>query len=441
MSSRKLGWSILVAVIGAMVLAVSAQAVTPEFLIKEKAVGALKATFSATQMGASSLLVSTYNITFTCKKMTVQEGVIESSTDAKIKILHEECSILTFTKGEELPCQVYVSEANPAPHILSTALLLPAELTNGEPALLGEKVVSLVLVKGPECPMPPIPADGSISGELCLKIDNNAVEPLVLGSASIQSECKVRPVLESLSQGSGSIKDQLKYAAGTGVLDTTSHIFLTGEHKGIPLGVSSEKLPVQPTTQLCKAKEGSCEPYALGTKISANLEKEVKFIFFYEGNKLEPPCRISTMSGKTTEEVKKEGGGPLIGELTALSFEECGGGLCTVAPQGLPYRFEIKATSEGNGTMTWSNGGGGSPRFAIECLGMTKCIYGASSMVLNITAGSAPKLSNSGVALKREAGSGEACGESGAKWEGIAAVAGKVLYEITAPSPLFVRVI
>jgi hypothetical protein len=43
------------------------------------------------------------------------------------------------------------------------------------------------------------------------------------------------------------------------------------------------------------------------------------------------------------------------------------------------------------------------------------------------------------VALKRETGSGEACGEAGAKWEGVAAVEGKILYKITTPSPLFIR--
>ena len=107
--------------------------------------------------------------------------------------------------------------------------------------------------------------------------------------------------------------------------------------------------------------------------------------------------------------------------------------------QHLPYKVEWKATSEGNGTMIWSSGGSGAPAFAIKCLGLAKCVYGATEVALAVTGGTPAKLSGGGVSLKREEGSKEACGEKGAIWEGVAAAEGKIGYKITAPSPLFVR--
>jgi len=268
-----------------------------------------------------------------------------------------------------------------------------------------------------------------------LKVDNNnSAELGLLASQAIQGECKERKTLEALGGEveSGGVKDKLLYGTQEVFLDGEANVSLTGSHKGVIFGVSSKNESL--SAALCKVKTGSCGAYALGTTVSASQEQETKFVFPYEGEELEPPCRVSTMSGKTTNE-----GEVLTGELTALSFKECGGGLCTVSAQHLPYKVEFKATSEGNGTMTWSSGGGGSPAFTIKCLGAAKCIYGASEVALTITGGTPAKLSNSGVALKREAGSEEACGEIGAKWEGIAAVEGKVLYKITTPSPLFVR--
>jgi hypothetical protein len=88
---------------------------------------------------------------------------------------------------------------------------------------------------------------------------------------------------------------------------------------------------------------------------------------------------------------------------------------CTVVAQHLPYKVEFKASSEGNGTTTWSSGGSGSPTFTIKCLGVAKCVYGAAEIAFTLTGGTPAKLSSTGVALKREEGSEEACGEKGAK--------------------------
>lgn len=427
--ARLLGF-LAVAALGAMALAASAHAVTPEFLINKKAVGALKATFGAEQVGRGSLLVLGLNYELNCDKLTVDEGVINSSTDAKIVLLYTECTTLSISTGAEIACEVVEP-------VKAEGLLLPTELTNGKPAVLAEAIKALVnmtkvgeLTK--ECILP---FDNIVKAELCLKVDsNNSAKPALLANQAIQGECKERKTLEALGEEveSSGVKDKLIYGSQESFLDGQVKMSLTGLHTGALLGVSSKN--ESQGAALCKVNTDFCEAYVLGTTVSASQEQETKFVFPYEGEELEPPCRVSTMSGKTTKE-----GEALVGELTALSFKECGGGLCTVSAQHLPYKTEFKATSEGNGTMTWSSGGSGAPAFTIKCLGVAKCIYGAAEVALTITGGTPAKLSNSGVALKREAGSEEACGETGAKWEGIAAVEGKVLYKITTPSPLFVR--
>jgi hypothetical protein len=406
----------------------------PQFLINKKALSFLQPSFSPIQLGRGTLLIPSLDTEINCEKFTVYEGKINSGTDADTKLLYEECTTLEMPepigKSKELSeCEIIVSEASKdfRHHITASALLLPTELTSGEPAILAEKINALILfLKGKECILP---LEKTVKGELCLAIDNNdTVEPTVLANQVIQEkECKERPALEATGEGAG-FKDKLTYVGAPAFPDATARAFLTGEHKGLTLGTS---LVTQVTTMLCKAKEGSCEPYGLGSKILASLEKDVKFVFPYEGETLEPSCKVSTMSGTTTKE-----GETLIGELTALEFKECGGGLCTVVPQHLPYKFEVKPS-----TMTWSSGGGGGPSFAIKCLGSTKCIYGATVLPLTIAGGSPAKLSSSGVTLIREEGSEEACGITGAKWEGTAEAEGKIQYKITSPNPLFVRLI
>jgi hypothetical protein len=210
----------------------------------------------------------------------------------------------------------------------------------------------------------------------------------------------------------------------------TLKLALSGPNKGKVWGVETT-----PTTKLCKAKAGECEPYKLGTAISGALEegtKEgVKFVFTYKGEKLEPSCLASSLKGSSTNQ-----GTPQTGQITALEFSECGGGLCTIAGQGFPWSWSVEALTEGNGTMSWT------PTFKIKCLSMAEeCVYSAEkAMTFSLTGGAPAKLSSAGVGLKA-AGGGKECGASGAKWEGVAAAGGVIKYKITAPSPLFVRLL
>jgi hypothetical protein len=440
---------LIVAALGVLAFASSAQAITElasSFFIGGAQVGALKASVTAKQLGVGTLSIPALNTEINCNKFSITSSFINSTTDGDASFLYEECTVLTISTKAEQPCHIVVNHTTDKRlHITATALLLPAELTDGTPAVLFEKIVATVLTEeGTECTLP---KTTKIPGEACFRVlKNHTAEPELETNQTIQKSCNPRLTLEGI-EFSGTLAEREKLEAeGKGVLDkilfgineafitAKADIRLTGAHEGKTLGVL---LDSPPSTMWCKAQTGSCEAYGVGSKLTASLENELKFVFPYEGEELEPPCRVSSVGGATT----KEGEEILSGELTALTFKECGGGLCTVVAQHLPYKFVSKATVEGNGTMTWSSGGGGAPGFAIKCLGLMKCVYGAAEMTFTITGGSPAKMSNTGVALKREEGSEAACGEAGAKWEGVAGVEGKVLYKITGPSPLFVRII
>jgi hypothetical protein len=224
--------------LGVMAFTSSAQALTPKFLVGKKAVVAgLNATVEGKQIGRDVLSVSALNTEFNCEKFSVASGLLVTGTDATGQLLYEECTVLELLPPlQELPCHIYVSAVDKRLHITATGLILPAELTNGEPAVLVEKINAKILMEGAECPLP---LENIVKGELCLKIDNNdTVEPTVLGNATIQGECKERPALESLGEGAG-FKDKILYGAQTAVTTITAKVFLGGaSHKGLSLGVS-----------------------------------------------------------------------------------------------------------------------------------------------------------------------------------------------------------
>jgi hypothetical protein len=227
---------LVVAALGVMAFAASAQAVAPGFLINKKPVGALKATGSAQQIGTGSFLVPGLNFKLSCTAYTTDEGVVESNTVAKMVVLNTGCTALLIDNSAEIDC--HVTEP-----VQVEALLLPAELTNGEPAVLAEKIKALVTLhlKGnalsPEVIKPCVlPLDNTVKGEVCVAIKNNdTAKPLTFSDAS--TVCKERPTLESSTEGAG-FNDKLLYGAQPATIDGSSHISLTGSHAGLTIGVS-----------------------------------------------------------------------------------------------------------------------------------------------------------------------------------------------------------
>ena len=222
-----------VAALGAMALAASAQAVTPGFLIGGKPVGELKATVTGAQEGILTVLIPGLNFKINCEKFTTDEGVINSNSDAKFILLYTGCTTLTLANAE-IECEVVEP-------IKAEFLALPAELTNGEPALLAEKIKALINLTRPkvlseECVLP---FDNVVKGEVCLKIKagtNDTTEPLVLTNDTIQRECKERVILEG-TEGAG-FKDKVLYGTQEITFDGAATLKLTGAHAGKTLGVS-----------------------------------------------------------------------------------------------------------------------------------------------------------------------------------------------------------
>jgi hypothetical protein len=141
---------------------------------------------------------------------------------------------------EAFGCEIVVNHTgNNAHHITATALLLPAELTDGSPAVLAEKIVANVLTKeGTGCVLPKTTV---FKGELCLKVENNhTVEPTLTASQAIQESCSPSPVLESKEEktaAEGGIKNKLLFGINETFLDGKASFALSGVHKGLALGV------------------------------------------------------------------------------------------------------------------------------------------------------------------------------------------------------------
>lgn len=225
---------LVVAVLGVMAFAGSAQALTPQFTINGKS--ALHAVFTAVQEGTGSILIPNANLEINCPEFEVIEGLILSPTDADIKLLHKGCRAFSITPLEELKACHLSDVAGGKPellHITSNSLLLPVEFADGKYGILLEKIVAIVsFLSGLGCPLP---LKNVIKGEICLKITsgNDTTEPLIQSNQAIQGEC---PAIKL--EGFGSVaKDKMLFGVNEAFIDRSAVLKLTGEHAGLTLGV------------------------------------------------------------------------------------------------------------------------------------------------------------------------------------------------------------
>jgi hypothetical protein len=313
-------------------------------------------------------------------------------------------------KGCHLPNEICALE----PFTVGMSLTLGGAFVQISPGGASFATITFAKTKAEECATP-TKTSGDLTGKTAAETD----EP---GNESIQYPFKFSPAINGLS------KVSMRYLTLSATFEGTLNIALSGPNSKLAWGTETTA-----TTKLCKASSGACEPYKLGTALSASLEegtKEgVKFVFTYKSEKLEPSCLVSTLKGESTNQ-----GSPQVGRVTGLEFSECGGGLCTVSSTGTPWESSVEATTGGNGTLTWR------PSFRIKCTGMgEECAYSAEKAVgFSLTGGTPAKLSSAAVPL---VGGGKECGTTGAKWEGVAAAGGLIKYKVTSPSPLFVRLL
>lgn len=199
--------------------------------------------------------------------------------------------------------------------------------------------------------------------------------------------------------------------------------------------VSAVKAPV-----LCGTTPGPCptgKALPTGTTLTASLKAASRFIYTVNGKTKEPECTTGSLTGKTTA-----AGDPLIGELTAFEFSNCGGGSCTpIKSENAPYRFEIENwINSDDGDFTMLKQSKGPPTIRLACGSIfEECIYGPTTgyFKFNLNGGAPAEIYwPSKVTMKLESGSSLLCGST-ATWEG--ATSAETNYKVTAPNPLYVE--
>jgi len=378
-------------------------------------------TFVSEKDITQKLKITALNTYSVCTEFSLSEVKIQSTGEASGTGTYKKCEVRSVAPDAKLPCTL--TEPITVKFVALPALHENAVYYSFEPVPPATKFTTLEF-SGAECTLPEAV---NITGHAVAEDSSHHNFGVYLEKHLLQE------APHSLFSSPLTTLDNLKFGAQDATLEGSVWIKLSGAHSGLEWKVV-EKETI--SNRLCKVNSEVCEIYPVGTKVTASLEKEVKFDFLYEGEELEPPCRVSVIKGATSK-----AGVPLLGEVSSMIFKECGGGLCTVTAQHLPYKSEFAETGSGNGTMTLSSGGGGQPAFAIKCLGLTKCIYGAKALALTLTGGDPAKLSNGGIALELEEGSEGACGASKAKWEGVAAAEGQIKYQVSTPKPLFVKLL
>lgn len=188
------------------------------------------------------------------------------------------------------------------------------------------------------------------------------------------------------------------------------------------VGVSSAS-----ATVLCKEKAEVCPAaarYPAGTQIKARLREGTEAVL--ESSLGTIRCKGSTAAGETTSEF----GTPLMGTQNAMTFSECvfgKGTACTVTIEHLPWLVEGTEIEPGNGFVTVSSGGTGTPQAHVVCGSFVNCTWGAPKMTLDGEGGSPAIERLLKIELVRI--SGFICPTT---------TAASAEYEVTEPQPVFV---
>jgi hypothetical protein len=242
---------VAVAVLGVLAFASSAQAIPLQsgFFIGGAQAGALLATLNGEAISsAGTTLIPALKFEINCTKFSVISSAIENTTLAEGQILFEGCTVLineknakgeTISLEEAFGCEIVANHTgNNAHHITATGKLLPAELTDGTPAVLLEGTSSVLTAEGKGCALPKTTV---VKGETCFKVlKNHTAKPELESSEAIQKSCRLRSALESLEEKTvveGGSADKLLFGINEAFVDAKAALFATGTHAGKTLGV------------------------------------------------------------------------------------------------------------------------------------------------------------------------------------------------------------
>jgi hypothetical protein len=215
--------------------------------------------------------------------------------------------------------------------------------------------------------------------------------------------------------GTGTVvasKEVLGSASGTICPGSGAPISLSGTYTmSSPFFVGA----TTPSVTLCKKNETPCSvenTFGAPTLLSASLEStsaakfKLKITEESETTEYTVSCGSSTLEGKTTAVAW-----PTSGEVTSISFGECGG-TCAANAIKPPFSVSLEASGSGNGKVTWS------PRLRVRCIGAYKCTYESTNLTTTVTGGTPAKMPVSLSLGKLVVGESDAkCGAE-LKWDG-----------------------
>jgi hypothetical protein len=165
-------------------------------------------------------------------------------------------------------------------------------------------------------------------------------------------------------------------------------------------------------TSLCKAVQNPCmaaNKWASGTEYTVELKAMTEAVMVAVGTANELKCTES----KTMAKTNALEGAPLLGEITAFTFNNCAP--CTVVTVlHLNFKAELEFTAAGNGNMTLRTGGAGNPavKFA-NCPAGVSCIYKAEAVAAKVTGGQPAVVHFENAGFEKEVGPVLVCGNSG----------------------------
>jgi hypothetical protein len=154
-------------------------------------------------------------------------------------------------------------------------------------------------------------------------------------------------------------------------------------------------------TAFCEKNESPCSGlYTDGMSLTLPLQLKEGTTSLFKTSGFETKCTGSTMQASLTKETSTE----ITGQVSGATFTGCSNS-CTLTAQSQPYNARAVTTEAGDGTMTLSSGGSGTPRVLAKCSSFgVECTYGAKEPALKIDGGEPPLIVANSVSLAKESG-------------------------------------
>jgi hypothetical protein len=390
--------------IAAALLASSALALTPEYLIGVESFAELgvKEENTSSTGGSVTISIPGKSITVECKASSGSGKAFEGGTDEN-SISLSKCAV---TKGEGCTANETISLK------VKTELIQAGSFFYRKVIAKEGETLGTLTLNGEKCEMA---GENKITGAVAAEIslDPLTAEPLKT------SETISKTTNEKLKAEE---KPELILKVGSQSASLTSEFSqkLSGENSG-------KEWQNAVGTQLCTnvpANNGRCMGgNVLGVPTTLKAENEGNYSLVYNRT---ATCQELKMEGPTTA-----AGAAVFANLSTLTIGVNQCGTCTVTPESGPWRvtFTVGNQANGSGTMRLANA-----TLKSVCAGET-CIYEELAQPFIFTGGTPAKIKSDPVIMTSVAGSAGTC-DITAKWE--AAGGGQLKFKFPTPGTMFV---